>query len=73
MSIDRVEAETVAQRLRDEVTRRTSHGRAAITISVGVTWTPEPLNHLEDLLLQADEALYAAKAAGRDRVVLAAA
>jgi two-component system cell cycle response regulator len=60
-------AQHVAEKLRAEVSR--ADGPVAVTVSVGVaTWDGEAP---EDLLHRADEALYAAKAAGRDRVMAA--
>lgn len=44
-----------------------------VTISVGVAIFPDDGNEVEALIAKADEALYAAKRNGRDRVVLAAA
>jgi hypothetical protein len=47
-----------------------SGARLTVTVSVGSTWTAEPID-LPTLLGQADGALYAAKAAGRDGCELA--
>ena len=56
--------------------RALPHGNAPlgrISVSVGVaSLVPEPGQRLEELLSRADAALYRAKAAGRDRAVLAA-
>jgi diguanylate cyclase (GGDEF)-like protein/PAS domain S-box-containing protein len=65
----------IAARLRESVaaTRTPVGGKAsiAVTISIGVA---VPINaDLHDLLHRVDDALYAAKAGGRNRVVLAAA
>jgi two-component system cell cycle response regulator len=67
---DDAAAQRVAEKLRSEVARAgEADGPASITVSIGVaTWDGEAP---EDLLLRADEALYAAKAAGRDRVMAA--
>lgn len=46
----------------------TSAGPVTVTISVGVTALKEQDTSVHDLLTRADRALYAAKAAGRDRV-----
>jgi diguanylate cyclase (GGDEF)-like protein len=62
---DRAEALEVATRVVDEVRRRTS---ATASIGVCLTHGAEPL---DEALLRADHALYAAKAQGRDRAVLA--
>ena len=42
-----------------------------ITCSFGVAWFPSPLNTIESLLSLADQALYAAKANGRNRIEIA--
>jgi two-component system cell cycle response regulator len=61
-------AATAAERIREEVASATTP--VPVTVSLGIaTWeddeTPEALLH------RADQALYAAKAAGRDRVMAA--
>jgi len=43
-----------------------------VTASFGVAWLAAPSDTAEDLLSRADEALYSAKHAGRDRVEYAA-
>lgn len=77
---DVVRAQKTAARLRDAIqatpfsTRTTSGEALAITISAGVAVTTDPLTSqksVEDLLAQADEALYRAKRAGRNRVTVA--
>ena len=43
-----------------------------VTVSIGMAWHAQaPLNELDDLLAEADKALYRAKAAGRNRVEVA--
>jgi two-component system cell cycle response regulator len=64
---DGAAAHRVAEKLRAEVAG--ADGPVEVTVSIGVaTWDGEVP---EDLLHRADEALYAAKEAGRDRVMAA--
>lgn len=65
----------VAERLREQLERHrfiTSAGPIALTLSLGVAYLSandhSPNNTLDHLLDRADQALYAAKAAGRNRV-----
>lgn len=66
------EAVSAAERLRKALTAKANRDQHAlaprwpVTVSIGIAeWHPE--QSLEDLLTAADEALYAAKHAGRDR------
>ena len=64
----------VAERLRERVIALELGDMAAdlhVTISLGVAQLHDPSEALESLLDRADRALYQAKAAGRNRVVLA--
>lgn len=65
-----------AERLREEVSQLAQQPRNRkfdlISISVGVALYPQDGTSSADLLGSADEALYSAKRAGRDRVVLSA-
>jgi PleD family two-component response regulator len=43
----------------------------AVTVSVGLTtWSPDEVTEGDELVAAADRALYEAKRAGRDRVVV---
>ncbi len=68
-------AAAAAERLRRRVADlrvETDSGEAAVTISLGVAgFRGEPGTILEHLISRADDAMYAAKAAGRNRVVKA--
>ncbi|MEN9629029.1 MAG: hypothetical protein RJA10_2256 [Pseudomonadota bacterium] len=72
--VDPPQALRAAQRLREAV-----RGEAvvvdglqlSVTCSIGVAWTADPADGLDALSLRADEAMYRAKALGRDRVVAA--
>jgi diguanylate cyclase (GGDEF)-like protein len=65
-----------AERLRQEVSQLSQQPRnqkfEVISISVGVALYPQDGTSSADLLGRADEALYRAKRAGRDKVVLSA-
>jgi diguanylate cyclase (GGDEF)-like protein len=62
---DLAETEQLAERIVNTVREQTT-----VTVSIGVGLS-KPHETLTQTLLRADRALYAAKAAGRDRVVLA--
>ncbi len=71
---DRRVAEGVAERLRTVVAEAPFQidgvaGEIAVTISIGLAVTADARETSDSLLRRADEALYAAKAAGRNRVV----
>jgi diguanylate cyclase (GGDEF)-like protein len=62
-------AERISDRIRALAVPDGAGGTVALTTSVGVSaWTAG--DSLESLIARADRALYGAKAAGRDRVVL---
>ena len=66
-------AEAFAERLRERVEVGTGAGRVPMTVSIGVAVHPHDGATAAELLLAADRALYAAKDAGRNRTVAAAA
>ncbi|MGD0417539.1 MAG: diguanylate cyclase [Terriglobales bacterium] len=66
-----VRAEEVRTRLREYCARRNDETTDALTISIGVAAFDETTDRVDLLLKFADDALYQAKRAGRDRVVAA--
>ena len=72
MAMELAEAMLLADRLRQKVEDAVfSYGahRLKVTVSIGVsTWKPELKENFEELVHQADSALYRAKQAGRNRV-----
>ena len=62
-------AERVSDRIRGLKVPDGADGTVAMTTSVGIALST-PADILESLIARADRALYAAKAAGRDRIVL---
>jgi diguanylate cyclase (GGDEF)-like protein len=71
---DIVRARDVAERIRERVAgldmRHAESGR--VTLSIGIAFAPAGYGHDADALIaSADQALYAAKRAGRNRVELA--
>jgi diguanylate cyclase (GGDEF)-like protein len=67
----RLGAFVVAERIRGRLERRFHRGRAAVTVSGGIAVYPEDAGTPADLIVQADAGLYRAKAAGKNRVLLA--
>ena len=64
-------AATLAERLRHAIGSATEGTLPRVTVSIGVATTELSTRAADDLLRHADEALYAAKEAGRNRVVVA--
>lgn len=70
-------ARVLAERVRSLVVVRSADGDAQeqgippITVSVGVATTTAEMQTQDDLVKRADDALYAAKREGRDRIVIA--
>jgi diguanylate cyclase (GGDEF)-like protein/putative nucleotidyltransferase with HDIG domain len=67
---DRHEAYLVTERLRNEVEKRLGGERMPLTLSFGIAAFPEHGRSTEQLLEAADQALYSAKALGRNRSVI---
>lgn len=71
---DTAEGERVARRLHAAVGREpilTTSGALQVTVSVGVANSEGRTTDLGTMLGHADEALYGAKRAGRNRVIIA--
>jgi diguanylate cyclase (GGDEF)-like protein len=68
---DESDAVEIAERLRDAVRGRRPVG-VAVTISIGVAVSQPDAVNTDDLVTRADAALYAAKAGGRDTIVVGA-
>jgi diguanylate cyclase len=65
---DRREGERIAEQIRVAVERAFSNDRVPLTMSFGVVAFPISGEHEDDLVRAADEALYEAKRAGRNRI-----
>jgi diguanylate cyclase (GGDEF)-like protein len=69
--VDELTCELIAHRLGDRIRALTLAHDGGVTASIGVAYAPEPAGlSLDELIVVADRAMYAAKGAGRDRVVL---
>lgn len=63
------ESVALAERLRAEAARSLGEiGRSSVTLSIGIASYPESVESAGDLFRKADEALYAAKEAGKDGI-----
>jgi diguanylate cyclase (GGDEF)-like protein len=67
----RLGALVVAERLRVRIEGRFARQRPGVTVSGGVAVYPEDAATPAELVMRADAGLYAAKAAGKNRIVLA--
>lgn len=70
LDADLTQAQAVASRLREDV-ERTRPGQLPVTVSIGVAATQGPNDDLYEVLKRSDDALYRAKAGGRNTVVCA--
>ncbi len=71
-------ARSIAERIRERVADQPFAVRAGaeqidVTVSVGISWVASITDTPDDLIHRADQALYAAKRGGRNRVISAAA
>jgi diguanylate cyclase (GGDEF)-like protein len=67
----RLGAFVVAERIRARIEKRFRRKRPRVTVSGGLAIFPEDAGTPADLIVQADAGLYRAKAAGKNRVLLA--
>lgn len=72
---DKVEAMIIGKRIRDEIDKmsipiRGKENAARLTISLGIATYPVDASTIDDLINNADRALYKAKGLGKNRVVL---
>jgi diguanylate cyclase (GGDEF)-like protein len=67
----RLGAFVVAERIRTRIHKRLGRKRPPVTISGGLAIFPEDAGTPADLIVQADAGLYCAKAAGKNRILLA--
>jgi diguanylate cyclase (GGDEF)-like protein len=66
----RLGALVVAERIRRRIEERFARSRSAVTLSGGIAVYPDDAGTPADLIVQADAGLYAAKAAGKNRILL---
>ncbi len=66
---DAAGARTVAERIRAEIAAASTSRGQPLTVSIGVTTCPDDASTRDELLDKADWAMYAAKRAGRNRVL----
>jgi two-component system, cell cycle response regulator len=66
----RLGAFVVAERIRRRIEERFARGRTPVTVSGGLAIFPDDAGAPADLVVRADAGLYAAKAAGKNRVFL---
>jgi diguanylate cyclase (GGDEF)-like protein len=66
---DKEAAFCLAERLREELSKVSLENFPQITISLGIVTYPSDGTDIEDLIKKADAAMYAAKQAGRNKVV----